>query len=99
MARRAGQEIRSTLKVGTGLAYWRRRHEPPMTAVEVADALGVSKSTFSLIEQGRLLPSRWMVDELTRILGVPPGALFVPEVLELALVYGEPHGFSEMQDE
>lgn len=89
MARRAGQTIRSTLKVGTGLAYWRMRHDPPMTAVEVATALGVSKSTYSLIEQGRLLPSRWMVDELTRILGVPPGAMFVPEILELALVYGE----------
>lgn len=99
MARRAGQEIRSTLKVGTGLAYWRRRHEPPMTAVEVAAALGVSKSTFSLIEQGRLMPSRWMVDELTRILGVPPGALFVPEVLELSLIYDVPHGLTDMQGE
>lgn len=49
--------------------------------------LGISKSTMSLIEQGRLLPSSWVVDELVRILGVPPGALFTPEVLALVVQY------------
>lgn len=55
--------------------------------------LGISKSTMSLIEQGRLLPSTWVVDELVRILGVPPGALFTPEVLTLVVqqqVTGDP---------
>jgi len=83
------EKIPLSLKTGTGLAYWRRRHEPPLSATEVALMLNTSKSTYTLIEQGRLLPSRWTVEELTRILGVPPGALFVPEVLELALVYGD----------
>jgi transcriptional regulator with XRE-family HTH domain len=69
--------------------YWRRRHDPPLQAIEVASLLGMSKSTYSLIEQGRLLPTRRVVDELTRILGVPVGALFVPQVLELVLEYGE----------
>lgn len=75
----------ATLLVGTGLAWWRAKHDPPLLATEVADLLGVSKSTYSLIEQGRLFPTADTVDELTRILGVPAGALFVPEVLELAL--------------
>jgi transcriptional regulator with XRE-family HTH domain len=78
-----------TLKVGTGLPYWRQRHDPPLSAVEVATMLNVSKSTFCLIEQGRLLPSPRMLEELVRVLGVPPGALFVPEVIELVLTYGE----------
>lgn len=82
------EKITATLKVGTGLAYWRRRHDPPLSAVEVSMALGLSKSTYALIEQGRMFPSLSTVDELTRILGVPPGALFTPEVLEAALTHG-----------
>lgn len=82
-------QIPASLRVGTGLAYYRQVHDPAYSASEVAQMLGVSKSTYSLIEQGRLLPSREMVSELVRILGVPPGALFVPEVLQLAVVYGE----------
>lgn len=82
-------EMPATLKIGTGLAYWRRLHDPPYSAVEVAEMLGLAKSTYALIEQGRLLPSRATVSELVRILGVPPGALFVPEVLEAVIVYGE----------
>lgn len=79
------REPAATLKVGTGLAWWRALHEPPLTQTEVAELLGLRKSTYCLIEQGRLLPTVATVNELCRILGVPAGALFVPEVLDLAL--------------
>lgn len=82
------KEPPATLKVGTGLAWWRARHDPPYTQQDVADLLGLSKATYHLIEGGRLMPTASTVDELCRILGVPAGALFVPEVLTLVLQYG-----------
>lgn len=93
MVGRGPAKVSATLRVGTGCAYWRQRHDPPLDAVEVAQALNISKSTYSLIEQGRLLPNAWVIDELVRILGVPPGALFIPEVLTLVVqqqVSGDP---------
>lgn len=70
------------------MSWWRQRHDPAYTQQDVADLLGLSKATYHLIENGRLLPTARTVDELCRILGVPAGALFVPEVLQLVLQYG-----------
>lgn len=82
------KEPPATLKVGTGLSWFRQMHDPPYTQQDVADLLGLSKATYHLIENGRLLPTEKTVTELVRILGVPPGALFVPEVLALVIQYG-----------
>ncbi len=67
--------------IGNGIQAVRR--EAGITQQQLADALGISRSMVSLIENGRTLPDYQMVEKMAKILGCTAGDLYRPAVLDL----------------
>ncbi len=59
--------------VGAELAYQRRMHE--LTQTDVATRIGVSPSTISSVERGRMLPGIPMLCNICAAIGIDPAAV------------------------